>query len=184
MSWIKNNYNLITVIIIVLVSVDICFHISSYILNSEHIVLVFVGILATFIVVSNYSQVRDIKEDFDKHIKSIKETQETYSNELEKHKENVEKSIKLIYMDMYMKEGLNFKNLSEYSSAIESFLRSLIYALEIENEIQSLKCIDYIKSIENHKKLLEEEMIGEWINDIKEHENYIIIRNEFEDLIK
>ncbi|MDR1542866.1 MAG: hypothetical protein LBS50_00355 [Prevotellaceae bacterium] len=53
-------------ILICLLVIDIAFHISHSVFDSQNLVLGFVGILATFIVVSNYMQVKEIEKVFDK----------------------------------------------------------------------------------------------------------------------
>ena len=52
----KTNYWLL-IISIVLIVVSISLNISTTVITDASIVLVFVGILATFVVVSNYAQV-------------------------------------------------------------------------------------------------------------------------------
>jgi tetratricopeptide (TPR) repeat protein len=53
-------------LIIILLFVDICFHICDTVIKDDHIILVFVGILATFVVISNFAQVKDAKDEFAK----------------------------------------------------------------------------------------------------------------------
>lgn len=48
-----------------------CFIDERVVINNESIVLVFVGILATFVVVGNYAQVLTIKNDFSKNIEEL-----------------------------------------------------------------------------------------------------------------
>lgn len=62
---------IITTLIIVLLGVSICCHISSCVIKNENVVLTFVGILATFVVVSNYAQVKDIERKADEHKKEL-----------------------------------------------------------------------------------------------------------------
>jgi len=71
-------------LLILLVVVDICLHISHTVIESEHIVLTFVGILATFIVVSNYMQVKEVKDDFAKQSLELQEELDAIKTELSK----------------------------------------------------------------------------------------------------
>jgi hypothetical protein len=59
--------------VILLLGTDIALHISCEVITSDHIILVFVGILATFIVVSNYAQVKEIENKFDRKAKELED---------------------------------------------------------------------------------------------------------------
>ena len=99
----KNNWFSITISFIALfvAIMAICCSVDEdVIINDQSIVLIFVGILATFIVVSNYSQVRDIKEDFTKKIKEL-----NYNNE------NIKQTIFLLLKENAFYEiAQNIKN--------------------------------------------------------------------------
>lgn len=174
-NWIIFNY--ITGILIVLLGIDIGFHISSSILDSQQIVLIFVGILATFIVVSNHLQVIVAKDEFNQQVKSLGEN---FDEEIEYQKSLIND----VAFDIYKNQSFNFSENGKIEWAIASYCRAMIYALNNEDKEKLLNCIGYLENIENYKELLENEMIGEWINDIQNHKNYDIIRTEFEDLIK
>ena len=59
--------------LILLVGIDICCHISYSVVESENIVLLFVGILATFVVVSNYIQVKEAERKFEYTSENMRE---------------------------------------------------------------------------------------------------------------
>jgi hypothetical protein len=67
-------------IILSIIAICSAFVHKDTIVTNESIVLVFVGILATFIVVSNYLQVRDIKEDFQFR---VNELNDSFDNKIE-----------------------------------------------------------------------------------------------------
>jgi hypothetical protein len=66
-------YTLLACILIVFLGVDISMHISNSIIDNQNIVLTFVGILATFVVVSNYMQVKEIENKFNTTVEAAKE---------------------------------------------------------------------------------------------------------------
>jgi hypothetical protein len=68
-------------LIIILLGIDICMHISDTVIKDDHIILVFVGILATFVVISNYAQVKDVKYEFSKQIKGANDILEKKIND-------------------------------------------------------------------------------------------------------
>jgi hypothetical protein len=65
MKRLKKHWDLVTIIIIVLLGIDICLHIDLVTITDQNIILTFIGILATFVVVSNYWQVKSIQDEFD-----------------------------------------------------------------------------------------------------------------------
>jgi hypothetical protein len=82
-------------IIIVLLGIDICFHISPCTITDTSIVLTFIGILATFVVISNYAQVLSIEKKFNDEVKQIKLENKTNLEAMQKEKYKLEG---LIYM--------------------------------------------------------------------------------------
>ena len=68
--FICNNW-LIGLLLFVLV-VDISLRISSSTITRESIVIAFIGVLATFVVIGNYTQVQGIKKEMLSEIKNIK----------------------------------------------------------------------------------------------------------------
>jgi hypothetical protein len=104
-------------ILIVLLAINICLNISHAIIDNQNLILAFVGILATFIVVSNYAQVKDIERAFNKK-----------ENELNKKIENIENSNKntLNKIDSLRSEAEEFKyNINNKIPDIYNFFRSV-----------------------------------------------------------
>ena len=66
----KSLLIIIALSIIVLIYLS-AFSIISFELSNETIVLTFVGILATFIILNNHSQVDEVKDNYDRKIKSL-----------------------------------------------------------------------------------------------------------------
>ena len=62
-----SNYWLFCIVII-LVGVSIFINISHTVIDSQNLIIGFVGVLATFIVVSNYMQVKEIEKEFKKKV--------------------------------------------------------------------------------------------------------------------
>lgn len=82
-----------------MLGVSIALNIDKSVLTNESIVLTFIGILATFIVVGNYAQVSEIKNEFSSKINDIridKEAIEETKKEIEQAKEEIEKTKKEI----------------------------------------------------------------------------------------
>ena len=71
-EFLTNNWFLFFLLVILL-GFDIYSRISFVCITNESIVLVFVGILATFVVVSNYAQVKDIRDEMAREIKSLED---------------------------------------------------------------------------------------------------------------
>lgn len=66
----KSLLLIIAISIIVLIYLN-AFSVISFELKNETIVLTFVGILATFIILNNHSQVDEVKDNYDRKIKSL-----------------------------------------------------------------------------------------------------------------
>lgn len=66
------KYFFVIFLLIILIGIEFYFHISYVCITEESIVLSFVGILATFIVVSNYAQVKSIEESTRNEIEKFK----------------------------------------------------------------------------------------------------------------
>jgi hypothetical protein len=63
----------------ILPGVDIALHISREVVTDDHIILIFVGILATFTVLSNFAQVMEVKSEFKKKTNDMKADIQTLS---------------------------------------------------------------------------------------------------------
>ena len=107
----KNNKNYIYSLFgisIILIFISITLNISQYIVTDESIVLLFIGILATFIVVSNYSQVSDIKSNIDNKIEKLEEQQAEVLT-LKKQMIRIENSVTqflFVQLQYYFEEGM------------------------------------------------------------------------------
>jgi hypothetical protein len=107
----KNNKNYIYSLFgisIILIFISITLNISQYIVTDESIVLLFIGILATFIVVSNYSQVSDIKSNIDNKIEKLEEQQVEVLT-LKKQMIQIENSLTqflFVQLQYYFEEGM------------------------------------------------------------------------------
>ena len=66
----KSLLLIIAISIIVLIYLS-AFSVISLELENETIILTFVGILATFIILNNHSQVDEVKDNYDRKIKSL-----------------------------------------------------------------------------------------------------------------
>jgi len=67
---------------ILLLGTSLFLNISASVITNESIVLVFVGILATFIVVGNFAQVSEIKNSTDKQIRNLESKTQSKIDEL------------------------------------------------------------------------------------------------------
>ena len=117
-------------ILLFLIGVDISCHFSRCVVSHESIVLTFIGILATFIVVSNYAQVKDLERKLD-------ELRNQTTNKLE-YFENMHIEILQAFIDSNTLKINGFEK--DYHS----------YKNEEEKEITLFKLIEY-KVIENLK---------------------------------
>jgi len=105
---------------------------------SVSIVLAFVGILATFIVVSNYSQVKNIESNFDKKVKNL---ELTFSNKIKDFQDKTvefmadSKLMKSI-ADMSINENVNELSKIYYKEKGEQMneLFSLVYHIAYQNK--------------------------------------------------
>ncbi|MBP5371535.1 MAG: hypothetical protein J6Y55_06400 [Bacteroidales bacterium] len=85
----KENKNIVSIrnnivvifLLIILLGFDIYSRISYLCITDESIVLSFVGILATFIVIGNYAQVKDVKDETSKKFNAINELIEKNNSE-------------------------------------------------------------------------------------------------------
>ncbi|MDR1760977.1 MAG: hypothetical protein LBR55_00860 [Bacteroidales bacterium] len=144
MQLIKSYYFLIGVIIILLLTI-IALHIECLAINDSSIILAFVGILATFVVISNYTQVKDIErkfenktESFDKKIKEI----DTNILNIAKYAESINKqyydTVEMSARLMTLQSDLYFK-LKDYQSSFHLMLHSIYEYVKI-NEVKE----DYV----------------------------------------
>jgi len=119
----KNNWFIVGIIII-LICFDIAIHIPIIDIKCNYFgaMISFIGILATFIVISNYVQVKDIKEETNKQISSMK-------TEFDK--------IKIIEDKMKTMNDIIENNKLELKIKIEE-LRGVVLKNKIENDANIL----------------------------------------------
>jgi hypothetical protein len=75
---------------IILFSTSLCLNISSTVITNESIVLTFVGILATFIVVGNFAQVTEIRNNTNTLIRDLETNMQSKIDELKTLHKKVE----------------------------------------------------------------------------------------------
>jgi len=93
---------------IILIFVSITLNISQIVVTKESIVLFFIGVLATFVVVSNYSQVSDIKSDIEYKIEKL-EVQQIEILKLKEQMMRIESSLTnflFVQLQYYFDEGM------------------------------------------------------------------------------
>lgn len=124
---------LIAVVGIMLALISISLNISNLTVTDESIVLVFVGILATLVVVGNYAQVLEIQNNTKTQIQDLKTETQTEFKKLEEMQEQV--SIKIQELD---KIQLNIANISKDIENKESRI------LELEKSIRNQTVEHYV----------------------------------------
>jgi len=145
---------------------------------SLSIVLGFVGILATFVVISNYVQVKEIKDKFDSYQQRMQSIQ---------------------YDVINLQVGLCMTNAESFTasnpiSSIYYYLKAIELGLEFGDETENIhKCINEISKFDNYESVINgkdfiikvnEEKFPEMINKIKNSENYKLIKFDFERILK
>ena len=137
----KNNFFWIGIIIILLGAILFCqipyMHIQN---NFVGVILAFIGILTTFIVISNYAQVKDIESNVNNKIDDIvSDTEEKIANlehEIRTKSETSIKSIELLreeYRDALEKTIDMQKGI--YEAQVRSYYPKLIEYLEIISSV-------------------------------------------------
>ena len=148
----KNNWFIVG-IIIVLIGFDIFIHIPIIDIKSSYFgaIIGFVGILATFIVVSNYAQVNNIEKKFDERIKKYDtKISELDSKISEQNSEisNIEKRNKvdnIIYTVESMQEiAIALFAAKEYQSCFYISFRALEIITTNDNELFEGKITDIV----------------------------------------
>ena len=144
-------------VLILLVGADICCHISYVVIENVHIILTFIGILSTFVVVSNYFQVkeaerkfeeetRELRKEFDKKVIDLKEefgvilrnasaglAKELYDTQVETI------TLSAFYMHFYIKNydfsisnALTLIELSRNERVVMNYLPAILLLLKTE----------------------------------------------------
>ncbi|OAV69103.1 hypothetical protein Barb6_01998 [Bacteroidales bacterium Barb6] len=124
----------------------------QFTLSPDSIALTLVGILATFIVISNYIQVKEIENGFERKIEATKdelkeEFEKIVGREMEEYNHNV--SACLFMLNGY----LRFKDNKIEDSLRESF-NALIEMNQSKNKYQLDTAIDNIESILSNNRFM------------------------------
>jgi hypothetical protein len=135
----RNHWFLIGIIIILLGAVVFMqFHVITGI-NETSIILAFVGILSTFIVVSNYVQVKEVKDDFSLLKNSVAGLIDEKISESETRiKENL-REINKDFVEKVQEDKGNIDEVEKY----ESRIKSIENKFNIEGEISFLLSVYY-----------------------------------------
>jgi hypothetical protein len=153
-SWLKRKWDVVKSekrvfcywLIIILLGIDICCHISyNCVIENINYLFAIIGILATFIVVGNYMQVKDVKDEFNTTVTGIekKYTEQrnnisSLSNQIDNKIENAIKENNTRIIQSVQYETLSICiDTEEYGVAIQ-------YALKI---IAKSESPEYIKKI-------------------------------------
>ncbi|MDR0658816.1 MAG: hypothetical protein LBG18_07800 [Mediterranea sp.] len=155
--------------------------------NDITLILAFVGILTTFIVISNYAQVQEIKGRV-----------QSYIEEMDRAKEDVIDA--RVGLGILRAESLissdPIRSIAYYLYTITIGLDSFSKIEDVRHCIESIKCIDNIKH--NDKTIDYKDVLGDskkysirvdeitfddFIDQIQSHKNYSVIKSEFERLI-
>lgn len=175
----KNNYFAWGVVIILILGI-ILFNSIPVISNPNDISLVlsFVGILATFIVVGNYLQVKDVEKKFDESIKIV---EKKLDESIKKSEDITKKRLDEVGTNVF-RYSLFFSN---YQSAtvtddINKKIVLLSYAFQnieyviYRNKLVVEQCVEYTKIIlNNHKEEIDKKNIKILGNDVGSVMGYI-----------
>jgi len=135
-------------ILLVLLGFDIAYHFCCCKIASEGIILVLIGILATFVVVGNYAQVKDIENKMEERIKSL----ESEIHDVKKIKEDIKQTLKNGNQSIIFEL---VKLIRQYESANKEEKEKLINELysfsENDSEIVRDKVFEIIGRIINTK---------------------------------
>jgi len=133
---------------------------SFGIIDPQGIVLVFVGILATFVVVSNYAQVLTIKQDFESKIteieqnseKKIKASNQEYNDRIQKLEDSLNK--KLIETEKRLKDKLVLSNridaLMPKFNAYRQLINVIFTIVDLWKNKEEIKRYNFYKSEKNN----------------------------------
>ncbi|MGB4655414.1 MAG: hypothetical protein WBH98_08285 [Bacteroidales bacterium] len=134
-------------------------HSETILIKSESLVLTIVGILAAFVVISNYAQILNIKNDTNENIKNMEKETETKTKnvkiEIEKELEIINKRLKVIENHIFPPpDNKNEKYFNEFKVKLSEITNTDIYKKiniinkyypklyrEVEFNIETLKLI-------------------------------------------
>ncbi|MBP1638943.1 MAG: hypothetical protein H6Q17_526 [Bacteroidetes bacterium] len=155
----NKNYWLFGASILLLI-ISIALNISSFVLTNEAIVLVFVGILATFIVVGNYAQVAEIKKEFQDKIKEINDGNKTERNKLNAELQDKTKELQDLKNSVLYNIGETYRTLS-YTSINENLCKSSVgYAIKGVNAYEQSRDFNEQKYKESYSEGLSQMILS------------------------
>jgi hypothetical protein len=125
---------------------------SSGVVAKESVVLTFVGILATFVVVGNYFQVKDIERSFDEKVKGI---ERSFGEKLQGVEESIRRDAQ-----RYVAANSS-KSLLQISSGVskiplsrtDAIIDLLSYAIQDYNDLKERRSSFILKIVENTQYL-------------------------------
>lgn len=126
MKWF--DYTLIGISLVISV-VAISFHIAQFTIDNTSIILVFVGILATFVVISNYAQVMSVKNEFTAQVKENK-------NDIDGlYKKNEKQMFKFLsYININLADTFSRKDMWEPRMVIKHLILAIDAAKKSEDK--------------------------------------------------
>jgi len=168
-SFICSYWVLIFIIIILLGAILFCHIYTITDSNNATIVLGFVGILATFVVISNYYQVYQIKQNIDVQIKATEKNFLKIQKDTE-YKINLSLgNVSKIYANINFEKHFYINAINSYINAIKSHSQisdKSFVKIDIDSLISLLTSVDW-KSYDFSNEM-EESNISVFISDIKE----------------
>jgi hypothetical protein len=177
-----------------------CFGFEASYENGTTIVLGFVGIAATFIVVSNYAQVREIERKFENKVNEIEgnvnntinerlqefSKVETRITDAEKNVKDLEQKHKRLYSELLYRihetKGIAYENVDAKKS-ITHYLLAIENMFNENNRIDATVILGEVNALwegrDAVKQIFKNDSISDTIHRIKRHPNYAAIP-EFE----
>jgi hypothetical protein len=104
-----------------------CLMINSCInIANESIILTFIGALATFVVVGNYIQTKDVKDTTDREIDKMKKEIDTLKNSIEPTVEDALKDYHhTVEAYIHLINGITYMNKNEWHTAFNIFITAI-----------------------------------------------------------
>ncbi len=162
---------------IILLTISISLNISRITVSNESIVLTFIGILTTFVVVSNYAQVKDVQSQFEQkvidinlanraQIEKLESEFNDKSSELFERFEQHEKSINVIHSKILNDYFDNLVDSKEYTKTF-NLLRTILF---LEIKLKSNRVDNFIKIMNENLNVIENSTDDELEEYLKQEE--------------
>lgn len=137
-----------------MLGVSIALNINEIVIGSESIVLTFIGILATFVVMSNYAQVKDVERKNEEQVKELERKNDATKVELKKYIEEKTKEAKNIAVAISLYEQANAIYTTKIKVGIAAFyyVKSILYLRDVPPRNCKLKIetiVDLLCSIQD-----------------------------------